>query len=74
MGGFFATEDQKTAGYVTTLIYNHLRAVRDWHNDHPFTTIPGRNPLTGSPLSELERSLIPIRPCRKCTQADEQLA
>ena len=52
-------KDQKTAGYVTTLIYNHLRAVRDWHNDHPFTTIPeGINPLTGSPLSELERSLI----------------
>lgn len=52
-------QDAKKAGYVTTLIYNHLRQVRDWHNDHPYTTIPaGMNPLTGQPLSNLDREMI----------------
>lgn len=47
------------AGFVTTLIYNHLRKVRDWHNDHPYTTVPeGINPLTGKPLSKLDREMI----------------
>lgn len=47
------------AGFVTTLIYNHLRQVRDWHNDHPYTTIPeGINPLNGKPLSKLDREMI----------------
>lgn len=51
--------DDKKAGYVTTLIYNHLRKVRDWHNDHPYTTVPeGMNPLTGKPLSKLDREMI----------------
>ena len=52
-------EDGKKAGYATTLIYNHLRQVRDWHNEHPYTTIPaGINPLTGKSLSQLEREMI----------------
>ena len=52
-------EDGKKAGYVTTLIFNHLRQVRDWHNEHPYTTIPaGINPLTGKSLSQLEREMI----------------
>lgn len=51
--------DASGAGFVTTAIYNHLRKVRDWHNDHPFTTIPaGINPLTGQPLSDLDRQMI----------------
>ena len=33
-------EDEKKAGYVTTLIYNHLRQVRDWHDTHPYTLFP----------------------------------
>lgn len=33
--------------------------MRDWHNDHPYTTIPaGINPLTGRPLSKLDREMI----------------
>ena len=32
--------DDKKAGFAVTTIYNHLRQVRDWHNDHPYTTIP----------------------------------
>lgn len=51
--------DSQAAGMATTLIYNHLRQVRDWHNDHPFTTVPaGINPLTGKPLTELDRQMI----------------
>lgn len=51
--------DAKDAGFVVTLIYNHLRKVRDWHNDHPYTTVPeGINPLTGKPLSKLDREMI----------------
>lgn len=51
--------DDKKAGFVTTLIYNHLRQVLDWHNEHPYTTVPeGMNPLTGKPLSQLDRQMI----------------
>lgn len=52
-------EDEKKAGFAVTAIYNHLRQVRDWHNEHPYTTIPaGINPLTGKPLSKLDREMI----------------
>lgn len=52
-------KDEKKAGFAVTTIYNHLRQVRDWHNDHPYTTIPaGINPLTGRPLSKLDREMI----------------
>lgn len=52
-------EDEKKAGYVTTLVYNHLRQVRDWHEEHPFTMIPeGINPQTGKKLSDLDRQMI----------------
>lgn len=52
-------EDDKKAGFAVTTIYNHLRKVRDWHNEHPYTTIPaGINPLTGKPLSKLDREMI----------------
>ncbi|NDV64052.1 DUF3826 domain-containing protein [Bacteroides sp. 224] len=52
-------ENEKDASFVRTLIYNHLRQVRDWHNDHPYTTIPeGINPATGNKLSKLDREMI----------------
>lgn len=51
--------DDKKAGFAATTIYNHLRQVRDWHNDHPYTKIPaGINPQTGKPLSDLDRQMI----------------
>lgn len=51
--------NEKDASYVSTLIYNHLRAVRDWHNSHPYTSIPaGMNPLNGEPLTDLDRQMI----------------
>lgn len=52
-------DDDKKAGFAATAVYNHLRKVRDWHNEHPYTTIPaGINPLTGKPLSKLDREMI----------------
>ncbi|WP_336526803.1 DUF3826 domain-containing protein [Bacteroides acidifaciens] len=52
-------KDEKKAGFAVTTIYNHLRQVRDWQKDHPYTTIPaGINPLTGRPLSKLDREMI----------------
>ncbi|WP_460671792.1 DUF3826 domain-containing protein [Larkinella ripae] len=48
-------KEQRLAVVVAT----HLKAVRDWHNGHPFTTVPaGINPVTGKPLTELDRQLI----------------
>lgn len=44
---------------VKKVIATHLKSIRDWHNEHPFTTVPaGINPLTGNKLSELERQII----------------
>lgn len=44
---------------LRTVVITHLKAVRDWHNEHPFTTVPaGINPVTGKPLTELDRQLI----------------
>ncbi|RRN77483.1 DUF3826 domain-containing protein [Pseudoxanthomonas sp. SGD-10] len=44
---------------VKTLIFNHLVAVKEWHNSHPASTVPeGINPRTGEKLSELHRSII----------------
>ncbi|MXV15206.1 DUF3826 domain-containing protein [Hufsiella ginkgonis] len=44
---------------VKGVILAHLKAVRDWHNDHPPVTVPaGINPLSGKPLSDLDRQLI----------------
>ncbi|WP_353136807.1 DUF3826 domain-containing protein [Pseudopedobacter sp.] len=44
---------------VKNLIFNHLVAVKDWHNSHPASTVPaGINPRTGEKLNELHRSII----------------
>jgi hypothetical protein len=52
-------KDDTKAKRVQDAIAAHLIAVRDWHNDHPFTLIPaGINPSTGSMLSEMDRQLI----------------
>jgi hypothetical protein len=40
-------------------ILTHLTAVRDWHNNNPFTMVPeGINPATGNKLSEIDRQVI----------------
>ncbi|MFL5739402.1 MAG: DUF3826 domain-containing protein [Flavisolibacter sp.] len=44
---------------VKLAIATHLKAVRDWHNDHPSSTVPaGINPATGNRLSEMDRDII----------------
>jgi len=51
--------DDSKQSRVTAVIAAHLKAVRDWHNEHPYTTVPaGINPVTGKPLSQLDRSMI----------------
>jgi hypothetical protein len=44
---------------VKEVIFTHLKAIRDWNNEHPFTTVPaGINPATGNKLSDLDRQVI----------------
>jgi hypothetical protein len=44
---------------LKSLISTHLKTIRDWHNEHPYTTVPaGINPVTGKRLSELDRQII----------------
>lgn len=44
---------------VEDAIESHLKAVRDWNNSHPASTVPaGINPATGNKLSELDRQVI----------------
>src|ERR1700744_3481177 len=41
---------------VAAVIATHLTVVRDWNNDHPYTTVPaGIDPSTGKPLSTMDR-------------------
>lgn len=44
---------------VVNVIIQHMKAVRDWHNEHPYTDVPaGVNPNTGKALNEVEREVI----------------
>lgn len=44
---------------VAEVIAIHLKTIRDWHNEHPYTNVPaGINPVTGKPLSSLDRQII----------------
>ncbi|KLT64410.1 hypothetical protein AB669_17850 [Pedobacter sp. BMA] len=48
---------KKTA--VAHIIAVHLTTVRDWHNEHPSSTVPdGINPVTGNKLSDLDKQII----------------
>lgn len=41
------------------LVATHLKTIRDWHNEHSYTNLPaGINPVTGKPLSILDRQII----------------
>ena len=50
--------DEKAANFATTAVYNHRRAVRDWHNTHPYTIIPEKDKATGRTLSKVEREMM----------------
>jgi len=46
---------------ITDLIATHLTEVKDWNNNHPYTTVPaGIDPSTGRPLSNMDRQIIAI--------------
>lgn len=51
--------DPAKTARVTGVIATHLKTIRDWHNEHPLTTVPaGINPATGNPLSNVDRQVI----------------
>lgn len=51
--------DEKKTERVEKVIADHLRAVRNWHNSHPYSEVPaGINPRTADKLSELDRRII----------------
>ena len=44
---------------LTAVVSTHLEAVRDWNNEHPYTTVPaGIDPSTGKTLSTMDRQII----------------
>lgn len=44
---------------LVQVVATHLTEVKNWHNSHPFSTVPaGINPLDGKPLSDLHRQII----------------
>src|ERR1041385_606417 len=43
---------------VADAIATHLKAVRDWHNSHPYTEIPEGTNAAGKKLSTLDREMI----------------
>lgn len=52
-------KDQAKMERVENVISTHLISVRDWHNAHPYTSVPaGINPRTGNKLNELDRRMI----------------
>ena len=54
------TDTAKEARLVR-VISTHLLTIRDWYNDHPFTTVPaGIDPATGKHLSNMDRQIIAI--------------
>ncbi|WP_316807865.1 DUF3826 domain-containing protein [Pedobacter agri] len=52
-------KDATKKSTVENAIAVHLTTVRDWHNDHPSSTVPdGINPVTGNKLSDLDKQII----------------
>jgi hypothetical protein len=57
--GSLQLNDADKEARVKEVIVTHLKTVRDWHNEHPFSTVPaGINPINGKRLSELDRQVI----------------
>ncbi|MDQ0639345.1 hypothetical protein QF042_002910 [Pedobacter sp. W3I1] len=51
--------DMTKKSVVENIIAIHLTTIRDWHNDHPSSTVPdGVNPVTGNKLSDLDKQII----------------
>jgi len=57
--GSLKLEDAEKQARLETVIAAHLRTIRDWHNEHPYMTVPaGINPVTGKRLNTLDRQMI----------------
>lgn len=57
--GSLNLNDAAKEARVKEVIVTHLKTIRDWHNEHPFTTVPaGINPATGNKLTDLDRQVI----------------
>ena len=57
--GSLNLDDPAKEARLKEVVGDHLKAVRDWHNGHPFTVVPaGINPVTGKRLSNLDRQVI----------------
>lgn len=51
--------DAEKEARIKAVITMHMNTIRNWHNEHPPSTVPaGINPVTGNPLNELDRSII----------------
>jgi hypothetical protein len=51
--------DASKKSAVENIIAYHMVIIRDWHNQHPPSTVPaGINPVTGNKLSDLDRQII----------------
>ena len=51
--------DKEKEARVKAVILKHIKAVRDWHNEHPYTIIPkGINPRTGELMTDVHRDVI----------------
>jgi hypothetical protein len=56
---------------LKAVIATHLKTIRDWNNEHPFTTVPaGIDPATGKPLNDLERQIIANSAMSKSVHTD----
>lgn len=63
--------DKEKEGRVSAAIAAHLKAVRDWNNDHSYTSVPeGIDPSTGRKLSVLDRTIIINSTIPKSVHAD----
>ncbi|RXK86716.1 DUF3826 domain-containing protein [Filimonas effusa] len=52
-------DDAVKEARLKQVVFTHLKAVREWNNTHPSSTVPaGINPETGKPLSDLDRQII----------------
>ncbi|WP_114782543.1 DUF3826 domain-containing protein [Botryobacter ruber] len=57
--GSLQLQDPAKEARLLEVVATHLKTIRDWHNEHPYTTVPaGINPLTGQRLSDLDRQII----------------
>jgi len=51
--------DKEKEARVKAVITVHMKAVRDWHNNHPFTIVPkGINPRNGELMTDVHRDVI----------------